>query len=203
MLQIIQKWIESTYCLEQEQPVSQFLIKQTLLKKYLGNQHPLNHAEEVLLVFAQNEEVELGLYLHPKFSRKMDFYNSSPHEILTLLEGVSHLRLALNRFRVGENFSQLEMELQAEIDKFLFFSMPHDLFPNRNAWAHLEKEANLRGLSKQQKETYQTARRLACRYCLELEKKYLNTKSFDGLFHEVRQFYRMSHWKKIHTIGLP
>ncbi len=202
MLQSIQNWMESTYHLEPEIPVSNFLINHSLLQKYLGANHPLNQAEEVLLIFNQKGEVELGLYLHPKF-REKSFGNATSHETLTILEGVSHLLLALHRFRAGETLSQLELELQAEIDKFLFLRIAQEKFPKQNAWIHLEQDANLTGLSETQKETYKTARRLACRYCIELEKRYLNLGSYDGLFHELRQFYRMSHWKKLQTIGLP
>ncbi|MCE9625580.1 MAG: hypothetical protein K8R69_09055 [Deltaproteobacteria bacterium] len=204
MLQELQGWIEETYQLEPTSPVADFLIDLPMLESQLAEGHPYRHAEEVLLVSGEDEDFELGLYLHSKFepeTARLD--QASPHQILTTLEGVSHLLLVQHRLKNAEGLTQLELELQAEVDKFLFLRLQPDEARQEEAKSHLRHAANLEGLSDAQRETYDAARRLAYRYCLQLEREYLGPHSYDGLFRELRQFYRKNHWKKLQALGLP
>ncbi|HCU23596.1 MAG TPA: hypothetical protein DF383_01160 [Deltaproteobacteria bacterium] len=195
MLQALQNWIESTYQLEAESPVGDFLIDRPSLLRRLGSNHPLTRSEEVLLAERRGTEWRLGLYLDA--GKEPD----NTHQIMTALEGVSHLRLLLHRIREEENLSHLELELQAEIDKFLFFRL--DGKSDEEAKLHLRRPSNLEGLDSVRRKTYESARRLAYRYCLYLDGEYLSGNSHDRLYRELRRFYRLSHWQKLQMLGPP
>ncbi|HKX13196.1 MAG TPA: hypothetical protein VJP40_08590 [bacterium] len=192
MLQELQNWIESTYRLEMEEDLSPYLIGKRELKRILKPGDPFRQAEEVVLCTESGGECFLGLYLKLRGSRL--------HRLLTTLEGVSHLRLMMHRLKFGENLSRLELELQAEIDKFVFLRLQK---PDEDPAFHLRRGADLPGLNAEQRRLYGDSRRLANRYCLRLEREFLSTHSRDGLFRELRGFYRMSHWRKLEHLGAP
>lgn len=140
------------------------------------------------------------------------------------LEGISHLLLVSHRAGRDLPVTQLEMELQAEVDKYVVAR----LFP----WAHVEllsqpgceprvavhvdnpdvpDEHALQdtlfelwrpatNLEDEQVERYVTASRYAHRYCRHLERRFLRPQRGHALRHEVRQFYRMGQAQRLHHI---
>jgi len=202
MLETVQHWIEEGYRLEPAGSLNNFLIDHDLLVDYLGASHPLCKAEEVVLLMEQAQDLHLGLYLDQDLLAQKQT-QLSHHQCMTVIEGVSHLLLLLHRARHGQEVSQLELELQAEIDKFLFVSLSSAPGAIIGAKLHLKKKANLKKLDPERKITYENARRLAYRYCLKLEQNYLFKHSWDPLWENLRHFYRMSHWEKLRSLGLP
>lgn len=192
MLQNLQNWIESTYRLDGEEDLAPYLIGKKELKRFLKPGDPFRQAEEVVLFTESGGECFLGLYLKVKGNRM--------HRLLTTLEGVSHLRLMMHRLKSGEELSRLELELQAEVDKFVFLRMQK---PREDAAFHLRRGAALAGLDAEQRRLYEDSLRLANRYCRRLERDFLSTHSRDGLLRELRGFYRMSHWQKLQHLGAP
>ncbi len=204
MLQTLQRWIEATYRLDPQGPVEDFLIDRSLLERHLAADHPYRRADEVVLIAGEAPEVRLGLYLDEALDAAgARLGEASAHQVFSALEGVSHLLLLIHRLKQAEGLTQLEMELQAEIDKFLFLSLVPEAGLRAEAKAHLRRRADLAGLDGGRRETYEAARRLAYRYCLSLERKYLAPRSYDGMYRELRDFYRMSHWKKLQALGPP
>lgn len=205
MLESIQHWIEKTYRLEEQEPAAHYLIDHRTVIDFLGSHHPLSQAEEVVLVAGGETDYQLGLYLHPRILEENS--GESParrtHRWLTATEGVSHLLLVSHKLKTSEAVTQLELELQGEIDKFFFACLHAKDAPPLIPTYHLEREASLAPLTSPQKATYEAARRLAFRYCKKLEREYLCGRSYDGLFEELRHFYRRSHWEKLRRIGLP
>lgn len=192
MLQDLQNWIEATYRLDGEEDLAPYLIGKRELKRFLKPDDPFRKAEEVVLFTESGGECFLGLYLKVRGGRL--------HRLLTTLEGVSHLRLMMHRLKASEKLSRLELELQAEVDKFVFLRMRE---PDVDAAFHLRRSAGLPGLDEAQRRLYDDSLRLANRYCRRLEREFLATGSRDGLFRELRAFYRMSHWQKLQHLGTP
>jgi hypothetical protein len=204
MLQTLQRWIEGTYRLEPQASVSDFLIDRRLLEDHLPEGHPYRRAEEVVLVAGEAPDLHLGLYFHSALRAEgACLGEAGAHQVSTLLEGVSHLLLVIHRLQRREGLTQLELELQAEVDKYLFLSLVPEAGLAEEAKVHLRRPADLQGLDEGRRETYEAARRLAYRYCLSLERRYLAPRSFDGLYRELRHFYRLSHWQKLHCLGTP
>lgn len=203
-LHSIQNWLESFYRLEPSPPAEVFYIGKQTVAKVLGSDHPLTFAEEVVLLVKEGAECKLGLYLNEALRGRLDqSQNLSFHQLMTAIEGLSHLLLLINRCREQRDVSQLELELQAEVDKFLFLRLAPAETMRRRATSHLDAAANLAGLDEARKNTYETARRLAGRYCRRLEDSYLGCGSMEPLGQELRAFYRMSHWKKLGALGCP
>ena len=192
MLRDLQHWIEDTYQLESGSDLSPFLLAKRDLRHFLKPGDPFRQAEEVVLLTESGGECFLGLYLQPKGSRL--------HRLLTTLEGVSHLRLLLHRLDSGEEISRLELELQAEVDKFVYLRQQGT---ETDPSFHLRRASKLPGLSPEQRRLYDDSLRLANRYCQKLEREFFATRSRDGLLRELRQFYRMSHWRKLEYLGAP
>jgi hypothetical protein len=193
--------MERVYRLEPSPPAETFFIEGPTVRKYLGPSHPLNGAEEVVVMVRRGPHLRVGLYFEKSLRRRISFsQNLTFHQLATLIEGISHLLLILDRCRRDSRLSQLELELQAEVDKFLFLRLAESESLRQGSKIHLEAEANLKGLDSSRKNTYETARRLANRYCRHLEETYLGSRSMDPLWEELRGFYRMSHWKKLNVL---
>ena len=200
MIAALQNWMERSYRLTPAPPAGKFFIDSGELRHWIGPQHPLAHSDEVVLLIRREQEVRIGLYFKDaaRNSSSLSF-----HQICTLIEGVSHVLLLLDRCHSGQEVTQLELELQAEVDKFLFFRLSFsDQFRSR-ARHHLDTEVNLNGLDSERKKTYETARKLANRYCRHLEATYLGSRSHGPLWEELRRFYRMTHWQKLNLLGTP
>jgi hypothetical protein len=100
----VQKRIESFYCLEPGPDVGKFV-------------HQGAEGErESLLLRESRDDLELLLVV-PKLSEP-----PSLDERMQLVEGVSHFVYIAERARIGLPATELELELQAEVDKFVFLA---------------------------------------------------------------------------------
>lgn len=119
-----------------------------------------------------------------------------------VLEGVSHLLYLLDRAARRSTLTLLEMELQAEVDKFLTTWFAHhdaqvpisapDL--QQRLFAHCTIPS--RGDATEDAR-YRAANRYAARYCRHLERRYLRVGRVHPMLAEVRRFWRMGHAEKI------
>lgn len=162
--------------------------------------------KEVLLVRQDEEGLQLGLYLDPSLLELLSAHDPddpSPAVITdslgaftTALEGVSHFVYLAYRALRDEPVSLLDLETQAEVDKFVT-SLLH-------LWRRGRKEgsAQLRErlfhevryhpeLNRDEESRYRTANELARGYCRRLEARFLTQGSPEGLLREVRRAYRL------------
>lgn len=79
---------------------------------------------------AQDEELEIGVHIHPHIRRQIE--KQRPFETLSvgnldpfcvLVEEISHFHLILNRAKGGQSVTLLELEWQGEVDKLLLAAM--------------------------------------------------------------------------------
>jgi len=108
-LRRIQRRIERYYALERAPDVARFASAGT------------EGEREVLFVRDDGEDVEMALRVPggPPSAGANDVW-------LQLLEGVSHFVYLAERVRTGLPATQLELELQAEVDKFVFLALDAD-----------------------------------------------------------------------------
>ncbi|MEM1034476.1 MAG: hypothetical protein AAGN82_29330 [Myxococcota bacterium] len=130
---------------------------------------------ERVLVRQHDDELELSVEL-PR--RVLDGEVSGVDDFCQVVEGVSHFVLIVERARRRLATSQLELELQAELDKFLLLA-GLDLAPatrRRFVWSHRRvfgdavfrhPEGTERG------DRYRLAHRLAARWCWRLGRTHL------------------------------
>ena len=174
-------------------------------------------AEEELLVAASADgsEVALSLYLDPQLLRRLSqadpltyLHGGNVGDCLTALEGVSHfLYLAWNAGH-DKPVSLLELEMQAEVDKYL----ASHLLLRRQSPGHFPRELwhvmfqRMRpdpALGRARAQLYREASHYAQRFCRRLERALERTRKDLGtmtagreLLAEVRRFYRLSHARK-------
>jgi hypothetical protein len=174
-------------------------------------------APEELLVLEEDGELSLGLFLDDDVIAAAGF--ADPHDprprltaraslrgLACAAEGVSHFVYVATRAEAGRAVSLLELEVQAEVDKFVLLllhlwrrglrrmsaALRSRLFDRVRYHAHLGRE---------ELERYQEANRLGGGYARWLEDRFVEDADIDGLLREVRQTYRLGGATKLGHIG--
>ncbi len=209
MLNSIFRHIDRLYGLELEVDIEDFLISSDTCAR-LGQ----DSARAAVLVREgqSHEELELGVYLGEEALDQLteiDLTTSlcpaSFELLVTAIEEVSHFAYlhysALRERRV----TQLELELQAEVDKFIITWMillasRNDGEP-RNLLDRLFGDFEIRReLEPMTRERYQAATSLAARYCTHVVQAALSRDRLSALLPELRSFYRLTQRGKIGRI---
>jgi hypothetical protein len=172
MLRLIQDNLQAIYRITAPD-VRRFLIDETELQAVLPDSD--RSAEEWVLVREGPEGVDVGVYVAEEALDRLrrlrgprEAILDAPGPFCLATEGVSHFMLLFERARRGEPVTMLELEAQAEVDKFAFAALHH---PERaEAW-HERLFVNARlteGLSPGERQRYTEAARLAGAFCAEL-----------------------------------
>lgn len=202
----VQRRLESLYALEPEAPVSEFLLSAQEADAYPGG-------GSRTLVARDGDTVSLGVVLDPDVGARLserdprvqlDGHNLDSFCAAT--EEVSHFVYLLFCARTERTVTQLELELQAEVDKYLCAAF---LLSLQNEGA---VSTRLRGLlfhdsriadtvSEERAERYRAASQLAYRYCRFLEARFLRPSRVAELARESRRFYRLGQREKLEKIA--
>ena len=211
MLNSIFRHIDRVYGLELEVDIEDFLISSDTCAR-LGQ----DSARAAVLVREgqSHEELELGVYIGEEALDQLaeiDLTTSIRPEsfelLVTAIEEVSHFAYlhysALRERRV----TQLELELQAEVDKFIITWMillasRNDGRVPRNLLDRLFGDFEIRrDLEPMTRERYKAAASLASRYCTHVVQAALSRDRFlSALLPELRSFYRLTQRGKIGRI---
>jgi hypothetical protein len=201
-----QRRLESLYALPQQAPVTDFLIAEDAASGYPGR-------GSRTLVTEQEGALSVGVVLagavHEQLARRdprvhLDKSNLNPFCVLT--EEVSHFVYLLFCAQAERPVTQLELELQAEIDKYLcaafLLSLQNEGAVSPGLRALLFRHYRMAdGLSAEQVERYQAASTLADRYCGYLEGRYLRAARVSDMVKEARRFYRLTQREKLERIA--
>ena len=122
----------------------------------------------------------------------------------TALEGVSHFLYAMWRLRQDSPMSLLELETQAEVDKFavttfLLADQDGGRYPSY-AFARLFDASCFDSrLNPEQLDRYTAAHRSAARYCRSLERRFVKRGQarVEAMLRELRKFYRLGSSAKL------
>ena len=150
---------------------------------------------ECVVVRQRAGELELSVYLPPDALTPQG--PSDVDTLCQLMEGVSHFVLLAERARRELPTTQLELELQAEVDKFLLLSEVdrggralHEV-----SWLRERLFARVRFLFAQAAEEgarYRLANRVAGRFAEHLQQRYLRAERLGELKALLRRFYCVS-----------
>jgi hypothetical protein len=161
-------------------------------------------SEEELLVYQGEEELELALYLAPTLLRRLAPYESSPLGSLLereldgfcqLAEGVSHFVYVTHTAVHGRTVSLLELEAQAEVDKFALCLL-HRWGDGVGAWAEellrrlFDRVSYRARLSEAERWRYEEANRLSRNFCTRLM-GHVTSRRLERLLSELRYAYRL------------
>lgn len=213
LLSTIQQNLESIYEISVPQNIHDFLITDKRLAEILINKSIEEDSLEQLLVSTCDDCLDISLYLDCDLVKRIG--NSYPshhsdkndlHDFWVALEGVSHFLYLVWNATYDRPVSRLELELQAEVDKFVsttaVIGLEKDTAFMQEIWSLLFSQPKFKEkLEKDNLQRYQKANAYASQYCLNLMgMKNQTTKS---LHNELRRFYRLNQHAKISRIDDP
>jgi hypothetical protein len=188
----------------------QFLVTDARVARALGAGSPLTIGGETLLLREDEGGVALSLYLDEAILDRLKTGDPAAalrsgrlDDLCKVIEGLSHFNYVAWHASRDRSVTLLELELQAEVDKFvstmqlaraerdgeLMNGLHGRLFDNARFHEHL---------SRRQAERYRAASEYAARFCRVLGPR-LRERGGDVL-PELRRFYRMSLGDKISHI---
>ncbi|MFO0599070.1 MAG: hypothetical protein U0228_27420 [Myxococcaceae bacterium] len=192
MLDAIQEHLEHIYGIRCEYRASDFLVDAEAARQLGGS----GRAREELLVSEGDEGLELALYVDPSLLQKVTSARSPDlGDFCEVAEGVSHFVYVAQAAGQERHVSLLELEAQAEVDKFALCTLS-GWGGSVGSWARslvsrLFEQVELRGtLSAAERWRYSEANRLAKRYCERLMPMVRGVK-LESLLSELRHAYRL------------
>ena len=202
----VQRRLEGLYALDTEAPVTEFLIPEEDAAHYPGG-------GSRTLVKEDGESLSVGVVLEEGLCESLA--RNDPRVCLngdnlapfcTLIEEVSHFLYVLFCARCERSITQLELELQGEVDKYLtsvaFLSLQNEGAVSPRLRNLLFRHYHLaQGMSAERAERYRTASGLAERYCAHLEARFLRRARLSDLTREARRFYRLGQRQKLEAIA--
>jgi hypothetical protein len=208
VLRALQGGLESMYRVETELDVCDFLLDSDARDSFVGERE----AREDLLVKQLDGDLQLGLFVDEKTlenlamrdpRRRLDDQNLQ--DFLLAVEGVSHFVYLVHRARQARPVSAVELELQAEVDKYLvvlLVSWNQHGAPPANLRHRLFSQVRFAGdLTREERERYELANSAADEYAASLEQRFVRTHSVDDMLGEARRFYRKGLAEKLGTIS--
>jgi hypothetical protein len=163
---------------------------------------PADGAREALLV--QEMEGELHVALRLPRAALDDRRPPTFDELCQVVEGVSHFLYLSERARRELPATQLELELQAEVDKYVLFahgsSAPRAFHPARAERLRARLFERVRYLDPPHTETgarYRIANDLAARFARWLEASFARHGRFEQMRSALRRFYGAGQTEKI------
>jgi len=185
----IQNIIEKIYKVKTFLDVENYLIHEPL-SNTLTNQKSCKikskSSKGYLLISQDGEELKLALYLGKETVSNLknihlqkDFRSSNLSDFFLATEEISHFIYAVWNAMNNRQITIFEMELQAEVDKYItaiFYSssINSGRVPAKNIKKKLFEDSVLnQDLLSEERERYRDANRMAMKYCHYLESNYL------------------------------
>ena len=202
----VQRRLESLYALEPEAPVTDFLLSAQDATGYPGG-------GSRTLIAQDGDFVSLGVVLDPGVGARLAELDPRVHldrrtldSFCTATEEVSHFVYLLFCARTERTVTELELELQAEVDKYLcavfFLSLQNEGAVSKHLKELLFHHYRIADtMSGERAERYRAASQLAYRYCQYLEARFLKPSRLADLARESRRFYRLGQREKLEKIS--
>lgn len=207
----LQELIGDFYALDTEYDVSDFLITDEALVEALDRDGRASE-EKLLIAESPGEAARVGLYVQRDVVERLTERDPADRlddtnlaDFWTAFEGVSHFSYFAFNAALERPVTLLEMELQAEVDKFVITALlikrqAGKAPPRLHNWL-FELPRLDRALSAEERVRYRDANRYAGKYCLRLAPWLARAPESEALRAELRRFYRLSQPAKIHHIG--
>lgn len=196
--------------------VQDFLLTdRSELERLVGEQADVMSDEQVIIVH-QGDSVRVGLFIGRDVLERLVLRDplqllsdDNLHDYCTALEGVSHFHYLMWRLARGGNVSLLELELQAEVDKYasalaLLVEQSAGRFPAALHARLFHHVAFLPQLDEVSRHRYEEANRHAARYCRRLDERFLRCRNSrpEAWLAELRRFFRNGYQEKIRQVAL-
>ena len=180
----IQRGLENLYRLDRAANVDDFV------------HHAGDGEREGLLVRETSDGLELRLHL-PRLREGGEDLDP----ICQIIEGVSHFVYLADRASRDRETTQLELELQAEVDKYVVLAASLDSFDERTSRRLrerlYERVSFIHPPDTIEGERYRVANERARRFTARLEREFVARARYSELRDELRRFFHMSQGDKL------
>jgi hypothetical protein len=207
----LQDLIATLYDAPVEHDVGDFLITSAAHAAVLQGCEGPPPTDEQLLIAEGEGGVELGLYVDSTVLERLqaqcplrDLNEQNLGDYCTALEGVSHFHYYAWSAQCSREVSLLELELQAEVDKYasalrLMLSQREGRFPAELFHRLFENASFLPHLDDADERRYKEAHRFAARFCRRLEERFLRSRRArpEAMLAQLRSFYRLGRHAKL------
>jgi hypothetical protein len=195
----MQRGLETLYRVDTGVEVADFVIGEAARDELA----PARKPREQLLVLEEMGELALALFIHPEVIASLEagIGRHNLGDFLLAIEGVSHFIYAIQCARSERPVSQLELELQAEVDKYVTCLL-HDVDSSEALRERLFRACAFEhDLDSDERERYQVANDNAHRYAAWLEETFVARRRIPEMLGELRRFYRSGLAGKLATIA--
>jgi hypothetical protein len=207
MLATLQNQLNELYQLETAYRIDDFLVTDPEVARILGAECMLADNTETVLLTEDEQGMSLSVFLDASLLERLHarnpFAGLQPEQLddfWTALEGVSHFNYLAFSAQRDKSVTLLELEMQAEVDKFISAWLlaleqdDHALAARLHGWLFDEISFHP-DLDHEQRERYRAASDYAARFCYGLSRR-LQEGNAGGL-QELRHFYRLTQAHKI------
>ena len=210
MIDRLQQHLSDIYQVGGLHDVRDFLITDPRLAQYLGAGSMLADSSETLLLSQDDEGLALSLFLDGELLARLESADPLSRlradqldDLWKVLEGLSHLNCVVWKASCDRSVSLLELELQAEIDKFVGTTLlalsqgRTEMLNHLHGWL-FDKVSFHSELDDEQLARYRAANEYAARFCHALRSRLID----DGgaVLSELRRFFRLPMTDKISHI---
>ena len=210
MIDRLQQHLSEIYQVGAVHDVRDFLITDPRLAQSLGADSMLVDTTESLLMSEDDEGLALSLFLDGELLDRLESADPLSRlradlldDLWKVLEGLSHFNCVVWRASQDRSVSLLELELQAEIDKFVGTTLlalgqgRTDMLNHLHGWLFDEVSFHSE-LDDEQLNRYRAANEYAARFCHALRGRLVE----DGgaVLVELRRFFRLPMTDKISHI---
>ena len=210
MLARLQQHLSDIYQVGAGYDVRDFLITDQQVAKAIGGDAMLSTTSETLLMLETDHSMSLSLFLDSAMLGRLESANPLDElraeqldDLWTVMEGLSHFNCVVWKASQDRTVSLLELELQAEIDKFVGTMQlaleqgDTDMLNRLHRWL-FDDVSFSNELDDEQFDRYRQANEYAARFCRGLHRRLV---SDDGqALVELRRFYRLQLSDKISHI---
>ena len=216
MLFSLQQSLQRIYEIDVPHDVGDFLITDPAVVRELEGGEDAREIDEKLLVAQDGDCIDVALYVDEAVMQRLGnddpitrLHDGNLADFCTALEGVSHFVYLTWNASHERGVSLLELEMQAEIDKYVTMA----LLIGQQASGKIPKALHRwlfddpvfdSELDRESLERYRDANYYASRYCAMLERRYMGPYVSDerrsGLLNDLRRFYRLRQRDKISCI---
>lgn len=212
LLRDLQQQLAILYDLRVSQDVRDYLVTDAGLLHALTDGVPGRDVDEKLILVEDGEGMAVALYLDARLLERLaeadPRCNLGGHNLAdfwTVLEGISHFNYFAWNATLDKQVTLLELEMQAEIDKYLGTRALMHEQPASDLGGPLMKRlfedpGFMAALSEEEVERYRSAGHLAGRYCASLESRYPHDRLAPEMIRELRAFYRLPQSAKVSRI---
>jgi hypothetical protein len=211
VLRDLQSLLGRLYDVDVDYDVYDFLVTDRAALNGLTPGNDRRAPEEELLLAETADGAGVALYIDPSVLRRLEeadplgaLTEANLADYCTALEGVSHFVYSTWRLDCDAPVSLLELETQAEVDKyaatvFLVADQQGGSYPAQVHGRLFDRVNFDARLEPEQYDRYRTAHRCAANFCRRLESRFVSRgkAEVEALVRELRKFYRLGSAAKL------